>query len=230
MKNEKHNFDFYSHFSNSLIFRLFFAVNEVIRREREENVESFVNTERSGLEGNRRGSIFRRNILDFTSLDYYSRNNGKYDEYDKQGFLSILLLWDLTIQIFVSKPNSVLSGMTTSPGKLTSTFKRNSSPSCDSIVNQNEMPPNNTTLEASQALNQVRSNQSSQDEKEDNSSSVKSNEYSRVRTFLENDVLHEYLARRAPNLIRLEERSYTLYDVSCLSYIISSKIIDFILL
>ena len=35
------------------------------------------------------------------------------------------------------------------------------------------------------------------------------------RKFLENDVLHEYLARKAPNLIRLEERCYTLYDVSC---------------
>ena len=196
----------------------------MIRREREENVESFVNTERSGLEGNRRGSIFRRNLLDSTSFNYYSRNNGKYDEYDKQGFLSILLLWDLTIQIFVSKPNSVLSGMTTSPGKLTSTFKRNSSPSCDSIVNQNEMPPNNTTLEASQALNQVRSTQVSQHEKEDNSG--KSNEYSRVRTFLENDVLHEYLARRAPNLIRLEERSYTLYDVSYIQFILSSMHIN----
>merc|ERR1711962_1052057 len=112
--------------------------------------------------------------------------------------------------IFVSKPNSVLSGMTTSPGKLTSTLKRNSSPSCDSIVNQNEMPPNNTTLEASQALNQVRSNQAKQHEKEDNSNSAQSNEYSRVRKFLENDVLHEYLARRAQNLIKLEERSYTL--------------------
>merc|ERR1712223_86125 len=61
--------------------------------------------------------------------------------------------------------------------------------------------------------NQVRSNPASQHEKEDSSSSSKSNEYSRVRTFLENDVLHEYLARRAPNLVRLEERSYTLYDV-----------------
>ena len=196
----------------------------MIRREREENVESFVNTERSGLEGNRRGSIFRRNLLDSTSFDYYSRNNGKYDDYERQGFLSILLLWDLTIQIFVSKPNSVLSGMTTSPGKLTSTFKRFSSPSCDSIVNQNEMPPNNTNSEASQALNQVRSNQASQHEKEDNSNYSKSNEYSRVRTFLENDVLHEYLARKAPNLIRLEERSYTLYDVSCLSYIIDTHV------
>ena len=186
----------------------FFSVNEVIRREREENVETFVNTERSGLEGDRRSSIYRR-----TSFNYYIGNYNQNDENGRFGFLSILHLWDLTIQIFVSTTNSVFTGMTTSPGKLTPTLIRNSSPNYGLIVKQNTMPPNNTTL-ASQASNQLRANEPSTHQKEGNSNSAKSSEYSTLRTFLENDVLHMYLARKAPRMIRLEERSYTLYDVS----------------
>ena len=192
----------------SLILYCFILVNEVIGQEREENVESFVNTERSGLEGDRRSSIYRRN------LNFYPTNKDQNDGHGIFGFLSILNFWDLRIQILLSTKYSVGTGMTTSPGKLTPRLIRNSSPTCDSIISQNAMPPNNTTL-ASQALNQVRANQASSNEKEGNSGSEKSSEYSTVRKFLENDVLHEYLARKAPNLIRLEERCYTLYDVSC---------------
>ena len=111
----------------------------MIGREREENVESFVNTERSGLEGDRRSSIYRRN------LNFYPTNKDQNDGDGIFGFLSILNFWDLRIQIYLSTKHSVPAGLTTSPGKLTPRSMRNSSPNCDPIISQNTMPPNSTS-------------------------------------------------------------------------------------
>jgi hypothetical protein len=107
--------------------------------------------------------------------------------------------------------NFVLKNMTTSPSKLFPSLL-NSSPNTNLVATQNAMAPNNTTL-ASQALNQCRPDPANSQSKEEASNSPKSSEYSIPRMFIENSKLHAYLARKEPNLIRLEKRCYTLYEV-----------------
>ena len=101
--------------------------------------------------------------------------------------------------------------MTTSPGKLFQSSSLNSSPNTNLVATQNTMAPNNTTL-ASQAMNQFRPDPANSQKKEEAADS--STEYSIPRMFLEHSKLHAYLARKEPNLIRLEKRGYTLYEVS----------------
>ena len=126
-------------------------------------------------------------------------------------------MWDLTVQIFMSRSpsfNSVLkTTMTTSPGKLFQSSSLNSSPNTNLVATQNTMAPNNTTL-ASEATNQFRPDPANSQKKEEASESNRSSEYSIPRMFIENSKLHSYLARKEPNLIRLEKPSYTLYEVS----------------
>ena len=120
-------------------------------------------------------------------------------------------MWDLTIQIFMNNStNSGLKIMTTSPNKLFPS-SLNSSPNTNLVATQNAMAPNNTTL-ASQAI--IRPDPANSQKKEEDSDSNKSSEYSIPRMFIEHSKLHSYLARKEPNLIRLEKRCYTLYEVS----------------
>ena len=98
--------------------------------------------------------------------------------------------------------------MTTSPGKHSSLLS--SSHNFNQIAFEGVMAPNNTPP-ASQALNQIRPDHANPQNKEGNRST--SSEYSIQRKFLENSTLHTYLAKKAPNLIKLEKRCYTLYEV-----------------
>merc|ERR1739846_21186 len=78
------------------------------------------------------------------------------------------------------------------------------------------MAPNNTT---STSQTTIRPDPANSQKKEETTDSC--TEYSIPRMFLEHSKLHAYIARKEPNLIRLEnrqlitleERCYTLYDV-----------------
>ena len=194
---------------SKITWRIIFSVYETVSQEREENVEAFVDTERSGLEADRRSSIYRRNSSNYPR-DNYQIENGKPK--------ILLQVWDLTIHIFMSTTHSVLKSMTTSPSEHFPSLL-NSSPNTNLVSNHSAMAPNNTTLN-SQPTNQFRPHPANSQKKEEATDST--TEYSIPRMFLEHSKLHAYLARKEPNLIRLEnrqlitleERCYTLYDVS----------------
>ena len=123
---------------------------------------------------------------------------------------SLFEAWNLTIHATLTSTKTIQGMMATSV-KLTTTLL-NSSPSSRLVRSQNVMAPNNGTL-TSQALPFPSNNVNSQCTVT-NGTSVPPSEYETTRIFLENSKLHAYLAKKDPNSITLERRSYSLYEVS----------------
>ena len=124
---------------------------------------------------------------------------------------SLFEAWSLTIHATLTSTKTIQGMMETSV-KLTTTLL-NSSPNSRLVRSQNVMAPNNGTL-TSQALPFPSNNVNSQCIESNGTSSVPSSEYESTRMFLENSKLHAYLAKKDPNSITLERRSYSLYEVS----------------
>jgi hypothetical protein len=80
----------------------------------------------------------------------------------------------------------------------------------ENSTTQNTMEPNNA---ASQAMNNVRQYPNTAKVKEETLNSDGSSEYQTPRMFAKNSKLHSYLARKSPNVVRLEKHCYTLYEV-----------------
>ena len=178
---------------------LFFLVDEATGEEREDDVESLICTERSGLVGDRRSSIFHRSVKRSINNKYPVSEQGYQIQNEENRVFSISFLWCLTAQIFLSSSNTDVKDMETSP----STLQENS-------TTQNTMEPNNA---ASQAMNNVRQYPESAKVREEPLKSQGSSEYTTPRIFAKNSKLHSYLAKKSPNVVRLEKHCYTLYEV-----------------
>ena len=185
-----------------------FTGNTFITPEREENGLPFVDKEHPGLEGYRRRSIYRRS-LEHTSYAYVTNQSCHFENGEIE-FFSILQAWVLTNQDTLGSMDQTVRKMTTSPVKLANLH--NTSPSYNLAPSPNAMPPNNGAL-ASQAIPSFRSVPGNIQGKETCSDSTRNSEYHIPRLFLENSKLHAYLTNKVPNLIKLEERNYTLYEV-----------------
>ena len=162
-------------------------------------------TERSGLVGDRRSSIFYRSVKRSINNKYQVSEQGYHIQNEENRVFSISFLWGLTAQIFLSSSNADVKDMKTSPSDL----QGNTS-------TQNTMEPNNA---ASQALNNVRQYPETAKVKEETLNSDGSSEYQTPRMFAKKSKLHSYLARKSPNVVRLEKHCYTLYEVCLLGFL-----------
>ena len=123
----------------------------------------------------------------------------------KYRVFSILFLWGLTTQIFLSSSNTDVRDTATSLSNLRG----------NSTI-QNKMEPNNAP---SQAMNNVRQYPETAKVKEAPLNSDGSSEYQTPRMFAKNSKLHSYLARKSPNVVRLEKHCYTLYEVCFVGFL-----------
>ena len=183
----------------------FFSVNEATGEEREDNVDSLICTERSGLVGDRRSSIFPSPIKRSIKNTYQVSDQGYQIQNEENRVFSISFLWGLTAQIFLSSTNTDARDTATS----LSSLQGNTS-------TQNTMEPNNA---ASQAMNNVRQYPNTAKNKEETLNSDGSSEYQTPRMFAKNSKLHSYLARKSPNVVRLEKHCYTLYEVCFVGFL-----------
>ena len=156
-------------------------------------------TERSGLVGDRRSSIFPSSIKRSIKNTYQVSDQGYQIQNEESRVFSISFLWGLTAQIFLSSTNTDVRDTATSPSNLQG----------NSTI-QNTMEPNNA---ASQAMNNVRQYPETAKVKEEPLNSDGSSEYQTPRMFAKNSKLHSYLAKKSPNVVRLEKHCYTLYEV-----------------
>jgi len=131
-----------------------------------------------------------------------------YQENGKIANVSILEAWDLTIHAAVNSTEPVLRIMTSSTTNLTTL--KNSSPDSNFLASDKAMAPNNG---ASEALPDFRTNPVNSQNTAKNPDSMPCSIYSMAREFLDNSKLHAYLSLKVPHLVRLEKRSYTLYEV-----------------
>ena len=183
----------------------FFSVNEATGEEREDDVETLICTERSGLVGDRRSSIFHRSVKRNINNKYQVSDQGYQIQNEESRVFSISFLWGLTAQIFLSSSNTDVKDMETSPSNL----QGNS-------TTQDTMEPNNA---ASQAMNNVRQYPNTAKNKEETQNSDGSSEYQTPRMFAKNSKLHSYLARKSPNVVGLEKHCYTLYEVCFVGFL-----------
>ena len=184
---------------------MIFLVNEATGEEREDDVETLICTERSGLVGDRRSSIFHRSVKRSINTKYQVSEQGYQIQNEENRVFSISFLWGLTAQIFLSSSNTDVKDMETSPSDL------QGNPST-----QNTMEPNNA---ASQAMNNVRQYPNTAQSKQETLNSDGSSEYQTPRMFAKNSKLHSYLARKSPNVVGLEKHCYTLYEVCFVGFL-----------
>ena len=162
-------------------------------------------TERSGLVGDRRSSIFPSSVKKSINQTYQVSDQGYQIQNEENRVFSISFLWGLTAQIFLSSTNTDARDTATS----LSSLQGNTS-------TQNTMEPNNA---ASQAMNNVRQYPNTAKNKEETLNSDGSSEYQTPRMFAKNSKLHSYLARKSPNVVRLEKHCYTLYEVCFVGFL-----------
>ena len=162
-------------------------------------------TERSGLVGDRRSSIFDRSVKRSINTKYQVSEQGYQIQNEENRVFSISFLWGLTAQIFLSSSNTDVKDMETSPSNL----QGNS-------TTQDTMEPNNA---ASQAMNNVRQYPNTAQSKQQTLNSDGSSEYQTPRMFAKNSKLHSYLARKSPNVVGLEKHCYTLYEVCFVGFL-----------
>ena len=184
---------------------MIFLVNEATGKEREDDVETLICTERSGLVGDRRSSIFPSSVKRSINNTNQVSDQGYQIQNEENRVFSISFLWGLTAQIFLSSTNTDARDTATSP----SYIQGNS-------TTQDTMEPNNA---ASQAMNNVRQYPNIANNKEETLNSDGSSEYQTPRMFAKNSKLHSYLARKSPNVVRLEKHCYTLYEVCFVGFL-----------